>query len=133
DGPFAGHPRVYVLGLELTAHSDSSLDEAIITRFVQAFQTATPLTIGELWAIPIMLRLSLVENLRRLAEQIVQFRAHRQLAQTWIGAHLPALKNCTEVDAFALQAVTEHWRDCYVCHLLEGLHDHEVIHPDGVE
>ena len=37
-----------------------------------AFQRVQPLTIGELWAIPIALRLVLVENLRRLAERIVQ-------------------------------------------------------------
>jgi cyclic beta-1,2-glucan synthetase len=47
-GPFAGLPRVYALGVELVAHTDGSLDETNITRFVQAFQAVTPLTIGEL-------------------------------------------------------------------------------------
>src|SRR5262249_38402564 len=66
-GPLAGLPRVYALSVELIAHTDSCLDEAAITRFIQAYQTAAPLSIGELWAVPIMLRLGLLENLRRLA------------------------------------------------------------------
>ena len=47
---------------------------------VRAYQEVEPLTIGELWAIAISLRILLVENLRRLAEQIVRSRAARQLA-----------------------------------------------------
>src|SRR5262249_45375303 len=67
NGPFAGWPRVYLLALELIAHTDSSPDETNVTRFVQAYQAVAPLTIGELWAVPIMLRLGLLENLSRLA------------------------------------------------------------------
>ena len=37
DGPFAGLPRVYALGLELIAHTDSALDETMVTRVVQAY------------------------------------------------------------------------------------------------
>ena len=71
DGPFRGLPRVYALSVQLLAHTDSSLDEAILLHFVKAFQTVTPLTIGELWAVPTMLRLGLVENLRRLAGRML--------------------------------------------------------------
>ena len=39
-----------------------------LTRFVAAYQRVQPLTIGELWAVAITLRIMLVENLRRLAE-----------------------------------------------------------------
>ncbi len=83
DGPLAGYPRVYALALTLVAHSDSALDEARITRFVRAFQTASPLTIGELWAVPTMLRLVLLENLRRLSEQMTRGWDERQHAQNW--------------------------------------------------
>ena len=47
---------------------------------VRAYQEVEPLTIGELWAIAISLRILLVENLRRLAERIVRSRADRQQA-----------------------------------------------------
>src|SRR5262249_60336330 len=56
-GPFAGYPRVYTLALELIAHTDSSLDETNITRFVHAYQTVSPLAIGELGDGPNMMRL----------------------------------------------------------------------------
>ena len=84
-GPLAGYPRVYALALTLVAHTDSELDETRITRFVQAFQQVAPLTIGELWALPTMLRLVLIENLRRLAEQMLQVWGERRRAESWWG------------------------------------------------
>ncbi len=89
-GPLAGYPRVFALALALVAHSDSGLDEARITRYVQAFQTIAPLTIGELWAVPTMLRLALIENLRRIADQVSRsWDEHRQ-ADLWAFRYLPA-------------------------------------------
>ena len=52
----------------------------MLRRFVRAYQRVQPLTIGELWAVAITLRVVLVENLRRLAERIVHERAARQEA-----------------------------------------------------
>src|SRR6185312_13238843 len=83
--PLAGYPRVFALALALVAHSDSELDEARITRFVRAFQEANPLTIGELWALPTMLRLVLLENLRRLAERMIWGWNERRRAEQWAG------------------------------------------------
>ena len=79
--PLAGYPRIYALALGLCAHTDSSFDEPKITGCVQAYQSAAPLTIGELWAVPTMLRICLIENLRRLACQMLEawsdrIRAH---------------------------------------------------------
>jgi cyclic beta-1,2-glucan synthetase len=84
DGVFAGLPRVYWLALELVAHTDSALEEASLAKFIQAYQDVTPLTIGELWAVPIMLRLVLVENLCRLADGTVEVRNLRILAKSWV-------------------------------------------------
>ncbi len=44
----------------------------MLRRFVRAYQRVQPLTIGELWAVAITLRIVLVENLRRAAERIVR-------------------------------------------------------------
>ena len=79
-GHLAGYPRVYGLAWAYVAHTDSRLDEVSLRRYVAAYQRVQPLTIGELWAIPISLRILLVENLRRLAEEIVNSRAARQQA-----------------------------------------------------
>jgi len=80
DGPFAGYPRVFGLAWAFVAHTDSRFDPELLCRFVQAYQRVDPLTIGELWAIAITLRIVLVENLRRLADRIVVRRAARQEA-----------------------------------------------------
>ena len=71
DGPLAGFPRVFGVAWALVAHTDSAFDVLKLTRLVVAYQRVQPLTIGELWAIAITLRITLVENLRRLAEAIV--------------------------------------------------------------
>ncbi|MCB1738447.1 MAG: hypothetical protein KDI42_10000, partial [Gammaproteobacteria bacterium] len=56
DGASAGLPRVYDIALETIAHGDGRVDSESLHRFVVAYQTVTPLRLGELWAIPIMLR-----------------------------------------------------------------------------
>ncbi len=66
---------------------------------VRAYQEVEPLTIGELWAIAISLRILLVENLRRLAEQIVRSRAARQMADELADGLLGLGKDSTEIAA----------------------------------
>jgi len=80
DEPLEGYPRVLGLAWAFVAHTDSRVEPETLQRFVRAFQRVQPLTIGELWAVPIALRIVLVENLRRLAEHIVSGRAARQAA-----------------------------------------------------
>jgi cyclic beta-1,2-glucan synthetase len=70
DGEFAGLPRVYALAVSLITHTDGHLEIEALTRFVRSYQTVAPLTIGELWTVPIALRLALVENLARLAARV---------------------------------------------------------------
>ncbi len=78
EGPLAGYPRVYGIAWAFVAHTDSRFDPESLRRFVHAYQRVQPLTIGELWAVAITLRVVLVENLRRLAESMVRGRAARQ-------------------------------------------------------
>jgi len=89
-----GDPRTFRLALELIVHTDSMVQQDDLTAFVDEFQNVAPLTIGELWALPIMLRLALVENLRRLAGQMVtglSSRAHiKGILKNWeMGTGLP--------------------------------------------
>ncbi|MFB1487512.1 MULTISPECIES: GH36-type glycosyl hydrolase domain-containing protein [unclassified Thiocapsa] len=83
QGPSAGLPRVYDLALEIIAHGDGRVDPENLNRFVAAYQTVTTLRLGELWAIPIMLRLALIENLRRVAVLIAASRTDQNLADVW--------------------------------------------------
>jgi cyclic beta-1,2-glucan synthetase len=80
DGPLAGYPRVFGLAWAFVAHTDSHFDPEMLCRFMRAYQNVQPLTIGELWAVAITLRVVLVENLRRLADDIVNYQAARQTA-----------------------------------------------------
>jgi cyclic beta-1,2-glucan glucanotransferase len=77
EGPFAGYPRVFGLAWAFVAHTDSHFDPEMLRRFIAAYQRVQPLTIGELWAVAITLRIVLVENLRRLADQITAGRSAR--------------------------------------------------------
>ncbi len=80
EGHLAGYPRVLGLAWAYVAHTDSRFDAETLRRMVAAYQRVQPLTIGELWAIAISLRIVLVENLRRTADQIVRGRAAREMA-----------------------------------------------------
>ena len=80
EGHLAGYPRVMGVAWAYIAHTDSLFEPESLRRMVRAYQAVEPLTIGELWAIAITLRILLVDNLRRLAEQIVHRRAARQMA-----------------------------------------------------
>ena len=82
-GPSAGLPRVYDIALETIAHGDGRVDTHSLQRFIDAYQEVTPLKLGELWAIPIMLRLALLENLRRVAARVMADWRHRGKAARW--------------------------------------------------
>ena len=82
-GPSAGLPRVYDIALEAISHGDGWVDPESLNRFVAAYQKITALKLGELWAIPIMLRLALIENLRRVAARIAVGTIDRDLADAW--------------------------------------------------
>ena len=82
-GPSAGLPRVYDIALEAISHGDGRVDPESLSRFVAAYQKVTPLKLGELWGIPIMLRLALIENLRRVGARVAESTMDRERADAW--------------------------------------------------
>ncbi len=82
-GASAGMPRVYDLALDAISHGDGRVDQDSIARFVRAYQERAPLSLGELWAIPIMLRAALIENLGRAAARVRRGLAQSRLAARW--------------------------------------------------
>jgi cyclic beta-1,2-glucan synthetase len=119
EGPLQGYPRVFGLAWAFVAHTDSRYDSELLCRFVHAYQRVQPLTIGELWAVAITLRIVLVENLRRLAEGMVSRRAARSEADILadrllgvggeeaqpVGTVLAGLDRASVSAAFAVQLV----------------------------
>jgi cyclic beta-1,2-glucan synthetase len=71
-GAYRGYPRIYALAVALLSHTDSNLNEDIVDEIVSTYQDVAPLAIGELWSVPTMLRLGLLENLRRLCDRVIQ-------------------------------------------------------------
>ena len=90
SGHLEGYPRVYGVAWAFVAHTDSHFDPEVLRRFVTAYQRVQPLTIGELWAVAITLRVVLIENLRRLSARMVLSRDARDeadlLADRLLGA-----------------------------------------------
>jgi len=84
NGPSAELPRVYDIVLELISHVDAQVDAGPLSAFIAAYQTVAPLRLGELWAIPIMLRLGLIENLQRITNRLTIARDDRDLADFWV-------------------------------------------------
>jgi cyclic beta-1,2-glucan synthetase len=82
-GRSAGLPRVYDIVLAFITHVDAQLEVQSIASFLNAYQAVTPLKLGELWAVPIMLRLALIENLRRITDRLNVARHDRDLADQW--------------------------------------------------
>ena len=93
NGPSAGLPRVYDIVLDAISHGDGRVDVESLTGFVTAYQAVTTLKLGELWAIPIMLRLALIENLRRVAVRVAAARVERDRAVLWAEQMTDAAKN----------------------------------------
>jgi cyclic beta-1,2-glucan synthetase len=83
EGPSEGLPRVYDIALNIISHSDGRVDLRSLHSFISSYQTIAELELGELWAIPIMLRLASIENLRRLAAQIAINRINKNMADYW--------------------------------------------------
>jgi cyclic beta-1,2-glucan synthetase len=124
SGHLQGYPRVFGVAWAFVAHTDSRFDPEVLRRFVSAYQRVQPLTIGELWAVAITLRIVLVENLRRIAERIVRSRAARQeadtLADSLLGiGGLPALPPADLLKKFEGRPLSP----AFAVQLLQRLHD----------
>jgi hypothetical protein len=83
NGVSGGFPRVYDIAIQIISHSDGRVDMPGLIHFISAYQKVSHLTIGELWAVPIMLRLALLENLSRVAARIAVDRNDAELAGDW--------------------------------------------------
>jgi cyclic beta-1,2-glucan synthetase len=106
EGHLAGYPRVLGIAWAYIAHTDSRFEPESLRRMVRAYQGVEPLTMGELWAVAISLRILLVDNLRRIAEQIVRSRSARQKADELADALLGLGTDSPEVAAASLHRLS---------------------------
>ena len=126
DGPLAGYPRVFGVAWALVAHTDSAFDLQKLTRFVEAYQRVQPLTIGELWALAITLRITLVENLRRLAEAIQARQLASQFADTLTLKILGTSDSDPDPAPTIMRSLDQvPWSAAFAVELAQRLRDHD--------
>jgi cyclic beta-1,2-glucan synthetase len=78
-----GLPRIYGLARELAAHADLRLDQENILTFIEAYQSVESLSIGELWAVPQMLRTALIEGIHYLSARALSELREGEIANFW--------------------------------------------------
>jgi cyclic beta-1,2-glucan synthetase len=63
QGDYQGFPRVYAVAREFLLVEHDHLDMERLERYLVAFQVHKPLTMGEIWALPSMLRIAIIQSL----------------------------------------------------------------------
>ncbi len=126
SGPFEGLPRVFGIAWAFVAHTDSRFEAGALLRFVGAYQAVQPLSIGELWAVAITLRLVLIENLRRIADRLVGSREARLAADQLADRLLGAYGRAPEPAEGVLAAEDTPLSDAFAMQLLHRLRDQDA-------
>ncbi|MCY6356795.1 GH36-type glycosyl hydrolase domain-containing protein [Clostridium sp. ZS2-4] len=127
-GIMKGYPRIYNIAVELVSHTDGKMDEDTIEKFIKAYQTNTVLTSGELWALPIMLRIALIQNISKITENIVFSQQEKRRADTIADRLIDALSNKKieeELEKIANEDIL------FTCHFTERLL--KVLRDNGVD
>jgi cyclic beta-1,2-glucan synthetase len=130
EGERKGYPRVYELALDFVGHTDGRVELETLVRYVTAYQSSAPLTIGELWAVPIMLRLALAESVRKLADQELATGDGRLRADAVVERMLKGgARRSTDVAlAMAELAVRDDALEpAFVVQLLRRLREHDAV------
>ncbi len=125
-------PRIFDMILKLISHLDGRVDVEALDRFIYSYQQATALSLGELWATPIMLRLALVENLRRVSSLIKDARHQRNLANDWAERLINAADAGPDQVIVTLSALVESQpplESAFVAEFMRRLHgQHSSLH-----
>jgi cyclic beta-1,2-glucan synthetase len=120
-GPLAELPRVYGIAWAFVAHTDSRFDPELLLRFVAAYQKVDPLELAELWALPTVLRIVMIENARRLAVRIVASMKGREQADRYADA-LTGLATDAVDDVSLISAGTSSgWSRAFTVQLFQRL------------
>lgn len=110
SGPLETYPRIYAVAQELVVISAAHLDMDRVKRFVHVYQDIVPLTMGELWALPVMLRLSILECLAQAVGRITSLQRENSLP----GMTLPQALTDDEVVANCITSLrileTQDWQ-----------------------
>ena len=132
SGPETGLPRVYEVASEMVAETGGALEPEIIRRFLVAFQATAPLDIGELWALPLMLRLQLLEGLRAIAIQVEQQQSQSEEADFWANRLIAAVRHSSPRLLKEMEELVERYPEPtphFASELVAHLYDEEAALP----
>ncbi len=130
DGPLAGYPRIFSIAWAYVAHTDSQSERQNLKTFVAAYQDVTPLSIGELWALPISINLVLVENLRRASGRVIKARNERLDADQKIALHQTSKAAISDSDFDLIDSDDGQIRRSYAVQLLRRVADIEATRDE---
>ncbi len=85
-GDMAGYPRIYLLVSEFVKYKENELDFQQLKQFIHNYQTEAPLLSAEIWAIPIMLKVIMLEKIFYQVERIIYIQKERQNAESWLNS-----------------------------------------------
>jgi len=129
DGPNRGLPRVYALARDLAAHVDVRLEIDNISAYIEGYQSVAPLSIAELWVLPQMLRVAILENIYRLATRAHVERRENETADLWAN-RLTAFSRMEPDRLFAVldqfTAKRQPPSSFFASQLVDSLHDDEA-------
>ena len=133
-GAMAGYPLVYGLCIDYLRHTDARIELDALARFVLAYQSVRPLTIGELWAVPIMLRLGLVLTVGTLAS--AEVNSHdRERAEAWAAALLKTEHDDRSISAVLARLASEGGppTPAFLVHLVRRLREQDAPARDAFQ
>ncbi len=132
-GPLVGHPRIFGLVWAYVAHNDSRFEPSTLTEFVNEYQQVQPLTIGELWAVAISLRLILIENLRRVSQRIMQSRNDRERADAFAEALMKSDAATANFELFRAVHGEPKVTQQFAVQLIQRLRDHNGLASQALD
>ncbi|HVP19122.1 MAG TPA: glucoamylase family protein [Spirochaetia bacterium] len=130
DGGLAGLPRIYEIAGELVAALEVPLDRDNISTFIDGYQSAGLLTMGELWALPQMLRIALLESVRNLAVRAEAELREREIAGFWANRLIRATRRGPDqLFAILAELAAEQPRPSpyFAGQLVDHLYDEEAV------
>ncbi|HVF40337.1 MAG TPA: glucoamylase family protein [Gemmatimonadaceae bacterium] len=129
SGTLAEYPRVYDVAIELIAHTEGHLSWENVSLFVGEYQKVTPLRMGELWAIPTMFRLGLVENIRRMSLRVAARLTEVESADEWAKRVMAANDRSRDALTKELDTFIEHhppFTPTFVARFLHQIRGYQV-------
>ncbi|MFY9176826.1 MAG: glucoamylase family protein [Caldicoprobacterales bacterium] len=79
----SGIPRIYAIAEDIVDYTDGQLDEDILIEYLREYQSVTPLTSGELWIVPLMIKIALIKKIREIAVHIVELQKQKNEGNKW--------------------------------------------------